>query len=157
VDISFMLVVLMINTTTPKEWATKQLWNSPPKWKIPILERMEKGKYEPVKARFTRYSDLDSLDGVTGGGNTCWWGETTRLRWGLMAASTYWPRGTVFYSSQLKMLLVVADRGPAVTSKSHFDIYCSSREEWDLCDRVLSKGVLYKVGFVSRKDYCSGR
>lgn len=148
-----IMLAVLITTVTPQDWAKSKLETKHPKWKTTILENMSKGKYTEVRARFTRYSDLDYLDGATGGGPECYWGTTTRLKWGMCAAAPCWKRGTVFYSPQLEMLLIVTDRGPGVQSKSHFDVYCPDIDTWNLCGQKLKGSVLYKVGYVSRKDY----
>ena len=150
-----LLLFITIATASPQQWAKEQLTKSHPTWKTSILRSMKDGKYTSLNVKVTRYSDLDSLDPCIGGGNKCWWGKKdTRLRWGIVAAAPCWPRGTVFYTPQLKRFWVVADRGPGVTSKNHIDVYCSNKEEWNLVDKLTSKKLLiYKVGYVNRKDY----
>ena len=156
---AYLLLMTTVIVASPEHWAHQQLQKHHPVWKVPIFEKMVKGKYYPLDVSITRYSDSDNLDPGTGGGNTCWWNKhDVKLRWGMIAASKYWARGTVFYTPQLKMFWVVTDRGPKVYQKYHFDIYCPDRETWNLVYKMTSKKVrAYKVGFVAQEEYCGGQ
>lgn len=131
-------------------WAQRVIADTgQPGWKHQLARKALAGQCGKFTARTTAYSDDDSLDPVTGGGEWgCTWSEpggkrlpSLLLQHGYIAADLrYWPTGTVLYAAPpFDRSWIVADCGPGVRGRTRIDVYCPDLEAWKHYQRFESR------------------